>query len=100
MQMRSTIKIPDFRAVALSYKNKKAEINRNYKSFLELKNGCKNNHLHIMIYTPLLSIDKINPEDLRLYLEENMSLIDDSRNGTHFRKLICLYDYLKYRLGI
>ncbi len=53
-----------------------------------------------MIYTPLLSIDKINPEDLRQYLEENMSLIDDSRNGTHFRKLICLYDYLKYRLGI
>lgn len=83
-----------------SYKNKKAEINRNYKSFLELKNGCKNNHLHIMVYTPLLSIDKINPEDLRQYLEENMSLIDDSKNGTHFRKLICLYDYLKYRLGL
>ena len=81
-----------------SYKKKKTEINRKYKSFVDLKEDCGDNHLHIMMYTPLLSIDKISLEDLRMYLEVNLDLIQNSQYGTHFRKLICLYDYLKNKL--
>lgn len=52
------------------------------------------------MYTPLLSLDKINTADLKKYLEDTIStLLENSRYGTHFRKLICLYDYLKYNLG-
>lgn len=85
---------------SLSYKNKKDEINNKYKSFSDLIKDCGDNHLHIMMYTPLLSLDKINTADLKKYLEDTIStLLENSRYGTHFRKLICLYDYLKYNLG-
>lgn len=88
---------PDNFYPSSSYRRKKTEINNKYKSLRELIDGCNGNHLHIMMYVPLLSIDKINPEELRQYLEKNIQLIDDSKYGTHFRKLICLFDYLKFR---
>lgn len=92
----NSVKIKNFYP-SKSYTKKKDEINKTYNSFLELRNECKDNHLHIMMYTPLLSIEKIDLEDLRLYMEENIFLIDNNRYGTHFRKLICLYDYLMYK---
>jgi hypothetical protein len=92
----NSVKVKNFYP-AKCYAKKEIEINETYASFSELKNNCKDNNLHIMMYTPLLSSNKIDPEDLRLYIEENINLIEDSRYGTHFRKLICLYDYLKYK---
>ncbi|MDF4223017.1 SIR2 family protein [Maribacter sp. M208] len=78
-----------------NYIRKTKEINDKYSSFTELKSA--NNQLHILLYTPLLSFDKINLDELLNYLVDNKKLLDDSKNGTHFRKLICLYDYLKYK---
>ena len=75
-----------------SYVRKKEEVNITYQSFNELKEAA--NQLHILFYTPLLSVEKINLEHLKQYLVENCDLLNNSSTGTHFRKLICLYDYL------
>jgi hypothetical protein len=88
----NSVKIESFYPSA-SYTRKKDEINETYKSFSELKNT--DNQLHILLYTPLLSIEKLEQDKLNEYLENNIKLLDSSRYGTHFRKLICLYDYLK-----
>jgi hypothetical protein len=77
-----------------SYLKKRAEINKDYASFSDLKSA--NNQLHILLYTPLLDIDKIDLEDLKKYLKDNVDLLENSSKGTHYRKLICLYDFLKY----
>lgn len=77
-----------------SYVRKKDEINDAYGSFKELSTSA--NTLHILFYTPLLSVEKINLTDLRDYLCRNIELLDSSQYGTHFRKLVCLYDYLAF----
>ncbi|GAA3747778.1 SIR2 family protein [Flavobacterium ginsengisoli] len=76
------------------YAKKLDEINETFSSFQELQQT--NNQLHILLYTPLLSPEKIDLEQLKNYLEANIDLINDSKLGTHFRKLICLYDYLLF----
>lgn len=80
---------------AASYIRKRDEINKLYSSFNELKEDAS--PLHILMYTPLLSEEKINTDDLCTYLEENIDLLENSSLGTHFRKLICLYDFLLYK---
>ena len=50
-----------------------------------------------MMYIPLLFPEKLSTEELGQYLKEKINLIDNSRYGTHFRKLICLFDYMKYK---
>jgi hypothetical protein len=79
---------------AAGYIKKLEVVNEKYNSFKELRENEDN--LHILVYTPLLDIEKINLEDLLEYLKENIDLLNDSKYGTHFRKLICLYDYLKF----
>ncbi|GGG52052.1 hypothetical protein GCM10010976_24000 [Bizionia arctica] len=78
-----------------NYIRKRKEINDKYATFSELKSD--NNQLHIVLYTPLLSSEKINLNELLKFLQDNKELLENSTNGTHFRKLICLYDYLKYK---
>lgn len=68
-----------------------------YDSFASLKTDCGDNDLHMMMYIPLLFPEKLSTEELGQYLKEKIYLIDNSRYGTHFRKLICLYDYMKYK---
>lgn len=79
----------------LSYKRKKAEINNMFSSFKSLVET--KNDLHILMYTPLLNSEKIDLSELKNYLVENISLLNNSSLGTHFRKLICLYDFLLFR---
>lgn len=78
-----------------SYVKKKGEINKSFSSFKELV--TTGNHLHILMYTPLLNEEKIELVDLLNYLQQNIALLNDSKLGTHFRKLICLYDYLIFK---
>lgn len=85
---------------AESYLRKKDEINKLYDSFSSLQKDCGENDLHMMMYIPLLSEEKIPIEELGNYLKEKISLVDNSKYGTHFRKLICLYDYIKYKENI
>lgn len=84
-----------FEPSAMSYKNKRAEINQNYASFEELQKS--NNLFHTLIYTPLLEENKINLQALGKFLKANLDTLTSSKNGTHYRKLICLYDYLYNR---
>lgn len=79
------------------YQRKKEEINQQYDSFTSLKQACAENDLHMMMYIPLLSSEKLTVDEFGEYLKEKIDLIEDSRYGTHFRKLICLYDYIKYK---
>lgn len=64
---------------------------------MALRQACKDNDLHMMMYIPLLSEEKISIDEFGDYLNQKINLIEDSRYGTHFRKLICLYDYIKYK---
>ncbi len=91
----NSISIETF-APAESYKKKQAEINQKYKSFKELKEDCE--FLHVLMYTPLLLVSKINLDDLGGFLKSNLDKLIESKYGTHYRKLICVYDFLKYKL--
>lgn len=93
----NTISLSDFKPTG-SYLRKEKFINEKYSSFLELKS---NNELyHTLIYTPLLSVEKINLKELMEFLQENIGILTDSRLGTHYRKLICLYDFLHFKLQL
>jgi hypothetical protein len=80
-----------------SYRKKRAEINKKYMTFNDLRKD--KNFLHILMYTPILDIKKIGLEDLHAFLKSNLDKLIDSNYGTHYRKLICLYDFLKYKHG-
>lgn len=77
-----------------SYIKKEDEINANYQSIDELLESVE--FAHACFYIPLLSLEKVNLESLKLFLEKH---IDEIKNNTSFRKLICYYDFLKYKLG-
>ena len=72
----------------------------------EVQNGCAS-VLGVMLrysgnsffYFPLLRKDQIVVDDLEKYIVANMKLVNDKSNvtQTYFRKLICFYDWLKYR---
>jgi hypothetical protein len=79
-----------------SYSKKKDEINEKYDSFTALKLDC--GFLHVLMFTPLLEPSKINVEELIVFLKANIDKLIEAQYGTHFRKLICLYDFLKYSL--
>ncbi len=79
-----------------NYQKKTTEINKKYNSFKQLRED--NEDYHILIYTPLLEVNKIDLDDLKDYLIDRIELLNNSKLGTHFRKLVCLYDYLKYKI--
>jgi hypothetical protein len=91
----NSITIEDFYP-APSYIKKKEEINNFCKSIEDIKKKYSN-ILHQMLYIPLLNKNNINIVDLHAFLEENIKLLDDSKHGSHFRKLVCLFDYLKHK---
>ncbi|MDY0931628.1 SIR2 family protein [Chryseobacterium sp. CFBP8996] len=77
-----------------SYLKKREEINEKCKSVNDvLKNY--DNHLHHLVYIALLDDDKISLDELEQILKEKINLLHDSKIGTYYRKLVCLYDFLK-----
>lgn len=83
---------------SVSYVKKADDINQDCATFSDLLEKCDGNHLHVLMYTPLLDIEKIDPQELRNYLSDNFDVLNVKKNITQFRKLVCLYDYLKYKL--
>lgn len=79
-----------------SYRRKKQEINDDCESITDILNNYDSS-IHYLMYIPLLDERKINVEELEKFLRDNIELINDSSRGTHYRKLICLFDYLKYK---
>ena len=80
---------------AQNYSRKADEINQKYSTLEELIKG--EDFAHILYYTPLLEINKINLELLHNFLKENLN--NKTLSNTYFRKLICLYDYLANKNG-
>lgn len=78
-----------------NYQKHKDAINKKYSSLKELLDDNKV-QLHQLVYTPLLSPEKIDITVLEEYLKKNKKLLRDSRLGSFYRKLICLLDFLKY----
>jgi hypothetical protein len=79
-----------------SYLKKKEEINNTCKSVDDVIENYDND-LHHLVYIALLDDDKISLTELEKVLKDKISLLHDSKIGTYYRKLICLYDFLKYR---
>ena len=82
-----------------TYARKAEEINSKYNSIKELIVDLTT-PLHQLVYIPLLNDDKIDLIELNEYLADNMHLLGDSSLGSHFRKLVCLFDFLKYKCAV
>lgn len=78
------------------YQSKKDEILEKYDSFDELIADSDNTFLHKLMFTPLFPPEKISTDSLHRFLKSNLDKLVDTQHGTYYRKLICLYDYLKY----
>ncbi|MDV3628486.1 hypothetical protein CMU78_09390 [Elizabethkingia anophelis] len=78
-----------------TYQKHKSEINKKYNSLQDLLNEYQK-PLHQFVYIPLLSPEKIDIDLLEKHLIENKKYLRDSKLGSFYRKLVCLYDFLKY----
>lgn len=88
----NNVKIEDFYPAG-QYLTKKDYINEKYSSVSELVSGETDDHA--ILFISLLDIEKINTDELLVYLKSKKLKIEDLK--TQVRKLICLYDFLKYR---
>lgn len=77
-----------------SYCRKGSEINETYSSLEELLSA--EDLYHACIYIPLLDVKKVNLDHLEVYLRGHL---DDMNKNTHLRKLICYYDFLRYKFN-
>lgn len=88
----NSIKISDFQPSG-SYLNKYSEINAKYNNISELTAGETNRHA--IIYIPLLEENKLTSIEIFTFLKSQNLRVNDLT--TDYRKLICLYDFLKYK---
>ncbi|SMP23442.1 SIR2 family protein [Chryseobacterium profundimaris] len=79
-----------------SYLKKKEELNTKCNSVTDVMKAYDND-LHHLVYISLLDDDKISLDELEKVLIDKKNLLHDSKIGTYYRKLICLYDFLKHR---
>lgn len=77
---------------ASNYAKKKTYIQKNHNTIKSIQRS--NDLMHTIYYIPLLKHENIDILDLRSFLINNWS--DELLRNTSFRKLICLYDYLKF----
>nr|WP_319999943.1 SIR2 family protein [uncultured Draconibacterium sp.] len=77
---------------AKNYSKKKTMIQKNHNSIKSIQRSF--DLTHTVYYIPLLKQENIDISDLKSFLINNWS--EELLKKTHFRKLICLYDYLKY----
>ncbi|VXC43920.1 SIR2 family protein [Chryseobacterium sp. 8AT] len=93
----NSIKVEDFYP-SKNYQKHKELINDKYQTLQELLDD-NNVALHQLVYIPLLDPEKIDLAVLESYLQNNIKLLRDSKLGSFFRKLVCLYDFLKYNVN-
>ncbi len=80
---------------ASNYTRKKVLINKQYKSLKQLIQ--KEDFDHALYYIPILDEEKITLDDLYKFLSKNVS--KKNLSNTHFRKVVCLYDFLDVKNG-
>lgn len=81
---------------AKSYSIKRREINKMYSSLADLRKAETDLFRQLMLI-PLLDPKKLDLTQLHGFLKANINSLVSSTLGTHFRKLVCLYDFLKYK---
>lgn len=79
---------------APSYLKWMAKVNAEFKSIEEIESTDESLY-HKVIKISLLNPRKIDLDQMRAFLRKNDTT--DNMNNTNFRKLICMYDYLRYR---
>lgn len=76
------------------YQSKKDYINEKYHSVKQLVES--ETPEHSIIYIPLLDIEKISTDELFTFIKSLNPRMENLK--TQIRKLICLYDFIKYKL--
>jgi len=77
------------------YAYKEKSINESFDSIADvLKVNDPNKAVKIIL---LLTLDKIDVDELEVFLKENFELTKDQQNSSYYMKLVCLYDRLKHR---
>ncbi|OJU73818.1 MAG: hypothetical protein BGO09_00235 [Bacteroidetes bacterium 47-18] len=76
-----------------NYRKKQPEIRRNHKDINSITRTY--DKAHSLNYIPLLDFKNIDLPQLLKFLRECLSA-EPLKKQTAFRKLVCLYDYLKY----
>jgi len=74
-----------------SYMKKKEEIIKKYENLDQIFNDENLKDINKYIYPLLLEPKKIDLDLLKKFLKNNYK-----RNDSHYRKLVCYYDYIKY----
>lgn len=87
--------IPNCFLPTKAYAKKQAEIRRNHKDISSIANAFDTEHA--INYIPMLDLKDIDMQDLGNYL---LPLLKDKNitKLTTFKKLVCLYDFLKFGL--
>jgi len=81
-----------------SYSNKKIEIQSTYKSINDINVDGQIDEAHKILYIPLLLMENIDIEELKDFINDRLYLLKGENNcKSNFRKLIRLFDWLKYR---
>lgn len=93
----NAIRLTDF-GPAASYERRRAEISQSYKSIEALTKDEGLTTYHKLIYVPLLDVENVDLEELRKFLTDSLDVARISSLATHFRKVACLYDFLRYKM--
>lgn len=80
---------------AENYAKKKNEIRKKYSSVNEIVKG--EDTIHALYYIPLLDKTNIDLSELKKFLSKCFKDASLNKN-TQFKKIVCLYDFLKYGL--
>lgn len=86
----------DYFEVDKNYIKKKNDIQAKYKDLSSIFKDSSLTETNKYIYSLLLDPSIVNLDDLLFFLKENYSFAQGSNYISHYRKLVCYYDYLKY----
>lgn len=81
---------------SVTYLRKKDYIANKFASIGELEVSFE--FRHVLLYIPFLKIENINLDELSNFLRRHYN--DTTKTITDFKKIVCLYDYLKFGLQI
>jgi hypothetical protein len=83
-------------STSITYLRKKSYIETNFSSIIQLEDTF--DFRHVLLYIPFLKVENIDLEELGTFLKLHYN--DLCKNMTDFKKVVCMYDYLKFGLQI
>lgn len=89
---KNNIKV--YYTTAITYLRKREFIRNNINSIQELTE--KYEFRHVLLYLPFMKMENIELDELQRFIQVNYN--DETKSLTDYKKVVCLYDYLKYGL--